>query len=275
MKTKGTIKKGGRSRGFSLLELLAVMSIMAMLTTLAVTSYFSAIRGMTRRSAVKHLANTLILARQRACMEGTRVSVMIFNEIIGYDAAQPRLAPSYVVCKAMGRISYLGNGALVDEFEPLDKMFGVSAAGASSSYLGSFRLYNLTRGKWWNVVPTVTSVPLGGRASAYRTVAPYEIPAFGFVENTKVVNANRSDWQVGDSYGVEVAPVNALPRNFLFDTINDSISSVLTVTFQPDGSVADGGNGVTIKILTTQVPITGSSVSVKSDGSITYDEKWN
>ena len=62
-----------KDAGFSLLELLAVMSIMALLTTLAVTSYFSAVRGMGRRSAVNNLANTLIQARQRACMDNARV----------------------------------------------------------------------------------------------------------------------------------------------------------------------------------------------------------
>ena len=60
-----------KKRGFTLIELLTVMSIMGMLTTIAVTSYFSAIRGMARRSALKHLADTMVSARQRACMEPT------------------------------------------------------------------------------------------------------------------------------------------------------------------------------------------------------------
>ena len=72
-------------KGFTLVELLTVMAIMAMLSTIAVSSYFTAIRGMARRSALKHLANTFVLARQRACMEGASMSVMIFNEITGYD----------------------------------------------------------------------------------------------------------------------------------------------------------------------------------------------
>ena len=112
-----TIGKTGRRsrRGFSLLELLAVMSIMAMLSTLAVTSYFSAVRGMTRRSAVKHLANTLVVARQRACLEGSRMSVMIFNEVSRYEGSKEIVIPSYVICKEVGRISFISQDKLVDE----------------------------------------------------------------------------------------------------------------------------------------------------------------
>ncbi len=258
-----------RRRGFSLLELLAVMSIMAMLTTLAVTSYFSAIRGMTRRSAVKHLANTLTLARQRACMEGTRVSVMVFNEVAGYDdAGNVKIAPSYVVCKEIGRISAISGGKLVDEFAPLDKMFGT--ATLSADYLGSTRLYNLSRGKWSNVLPSVKDATLTSRGSSYRNGQDYDIPAFGFVINTKVPNPNGATWAVGDSYGVEASPINSLPRGFQFDELQESLSQVVSVTFEPDGKASDK----LIRIRTTLPPITRSGVTVKSDGSVTYNEKW-
>ncbi|MBV5332606.1 hypothetical protein JZU54_03370, partial [bacterium] len=207
-----------------------------MLTTLAVTSYFNAIRGMTRRSAVKHLANTLILARQRACMEGTRVSVMVFNEVVGYeDGATPKLAPSYVVCKEVGRISYTSTGkkpALIDEFAALE-----------AGYLGSTRLYNLSQGKWSNVLPSVKEHLLTSRASALQKAKTgaellYDIPAYGFVVNKKVPNLNAAKWSVGDSYGIEVAPINSLPRNFEFDDLKESVSKVVCVTFEPDGSVS-------------------------------------
>jgi prepilin-type N-terminal cleavage/methylation domain-containing protein len=266
-------------RGFSLLELLAVMSIMAMLTTLAVTSYFSAIRGMTRRSAVKHLANTLILARQRACMEGTRISVMIFNEVTGYDnAGQPNVAPSYVVCKEIGRISFKGAGTVVDEFAPLDKMFGGVTSQAELTSQGEFasvRLYNLTQGKWWNVYPKVLKVAPPDRTSALQAAKGsdkvYEIPAFGFVENTRVTNPNNASWTVGDSYGIEAAPINSLPRGFEFEKLKQDLTKVVCVTFLPDGTTKDEGP---IAISTTLAPVTRNTVQVESDGAITYDEKW-
>jgi hypothetical protein len=235
---------------------------------------------MTRRSAVKHLANTLILARQRACIEGTRVSVMVFNEVVGYeDGATPKLAPSYVVCKEVGRISCVssvdGSEQLVDEFAPLDKMFGTAALEAG--YLGSTRLYNLSQGKWSNVLPSVKEHLLTSRASALQKAKTgaellYDIPAYGFVVNKKVPNLNAAKWSVGDSYGIEVAPINSLPRNFEFDDLKESVSKVVCVTFEPDGSVSQVAS---LAIRTTQLPITRSKVNVSTDGSITYDEKWN
>jgi prepilin-type N-terminal cleavage/methylation domain-containing protein len=92
-------------RGFSLLELLAVMTIMVMLSALAVTSYFAAVRGMARRGALKNLVNTLVLARQRACMESSCFSVIMFNEVSGVNSGD--LTPSYIVAKGLGQLSYI------------------------------------------------------------------------------------------------------------------------------------------------------------------------
>ncbi len=270
MNTKG--KKRKRSRGFTLLELLAVMSIMAMLTTLAVTSYFSAIRGMTRRSAVKHFANSLILARQRACLEGVRVSVMVFNEITGYDGSDPTVVPSYVVCKEVGKISFISQGKLIDEFAPLDKMFGTEAA--SASYLGSMRLYNLTQGKWWNVKPSVEKHDLTGRGSAYQPSKVYTLPAYGFTKNMNVQNPNDATWNVGDTYGVEASPPGSLPKGFKFVELDgasnnepDNVSKVVCVTFLPDGTAQ---RDETIRIRELLPPNTTAKIEVKSDGSINY-----
>lgn len=264
MRTKGN--KRTRRRGFSLLELLAVMSIMAMLTALAVTSYFNAIRGMTRRSAVKHFANSLILARQRACLEGVRVSVMVFNEITGYNAKnEPEIVPSYVVCKETGRITAISQGKLIDEFASLDKMFP-KPAGMSAGYLGSMRLYNLTQGKWTQVFPWAESHNLTGRHSSYLPKS-YEYPVYGFTKNTNVKNSNEATWEVGDMYGVEAAPPGSLPKGFQFRQLDDDVDRVVCFTFMPDGT-AQAAKSIDIDEL--MPPNTKAGVKVESDGSINY-----
>jgi len=270
MNTKG--KKRKRSRGFSLLELLAVMSIMAMLTTLAVTSYFNAIRGMTRRSAAKHFANSLILARQRACLEGVRVSVMVFNEITGYDGSNPTVVPSYVVCKEVGKISFKSGDMLIDEFAPLDKMFGTAAA--SGSYLGSMRLYNLTQGGWWQVKPSVEKHDLTSRGSAYQPSKSYTIPAYGFTKNSNVKNSNDATWKVGDTYGVEASPPGSLPKGFKFVELDgasnnepDNVNEARFITFLPDGTAQ---RAETIRIRELLPPNTMAKIEVRDDGSINY-----
>ncbi len=269
-----------KSAGFSLLELLAVMSIMALLSTMAVTSYFTAIRGMTRRSAVKHLANSIILARQRACLEGVRVSVMIFNEVSGYDADnQPIVVPSYVVCKEVGRVTTISGTKLVDEFTPLDQMFGVRTDDThdeqlSSGYLGSMRLYNLTAGKWWQVTPEAVAHNLTSRYSPYSQKSR-TIVAYAFEENSRIPNANRATWAVGDVFGLEAAAPGALPTGFKFknldgssDALPENLNQSAVVTFLPDGTAQED---VEITIKELMPPAMTADILVKKDGSIRYD----
>ena len=275
-----------RRRGFSLLELLAVMSIMAMLTTLAVTSYFAAINGMARRSAVKHVVNSLILARQRACMEGTRVSVMFFNEFKGYKkdevgvpTTEENLIPSYVVCRELGRLSYVNGKQIGDEFGELGKMFGTTKL---DNYAGQMRLYNLTHGGWWDVRPWVS-----GDTSDFSVdcTFPYSETILGQNPDSAMagyafvmVNDKTSGTVAGDSYGIEAAPIGALPRGFVFSGLDNQDSDPITINFLPDGRLDTSTGGKSqVKIVETRLPSKQPSNTVKvgSDGSITYGEIWN
>ena len=256
-----------RESGFSLLELLAVMSIMALLTTLAVTSYFSAVRGMGRRSAVNNLANTLIQARQRACMDSARVSVVIYNEVKGTEAED--ITPAYVICKAVGRITYYVNNKLVDEYTALETIFSTDSLG--SSYKGALKLYNLTRGGVSYVYPWVQAYPLRNHASAY-TDEVYTINAYAFEINPHIpAREGGNVWEVGDSYGVEAAPVQTMPRGFFVDNIGVSQTEVEFVTFLPDGRAL---SQTTITIGERRPPNKSVSMTVSTDGSITYNESW-
>ena len=281
MRSKNDRVKRSARRGFSLLELLAVMSIMAMLTTLAVTSYFSAIQGMTRRSAVKHFVNALILARQRACLEGTRVSVVLFNEVTGYEKDRELVAPSFVVCKEIGRISFVEANKFGDEFSDLGSMFNnaqTETLKQNASYRGSIRIYNLTQGRWSQVRPWVSIEQVSDRESALKPGTLYDMSVFAFQEYTtsEVPNANRATWKIGDSYGIEASPINSLPRGFEFVGMetdgNNSSTKSKCITFQTDGR-STGDNGM------IQIKVVGSSLkttlNVQAEGSITYNEKWN
>lgn len=278
--------------GFSLLELLAVMSIMAMLSALAVTSYFSAIRGMARRSAVKHLVNTLVLARQRACLEGTRISVMIYNSVSGYDKVSNEeiVVPSYVVCKEIGKISYQDNDYLIDEFASLDKIFGSGEKLDDLKEDGernSIRIYNLTNGGWWEVYPKVMEKNgvFTDRQSALEIAknpnsnVKYDIPAFAFVKNKSVANPNQpSSWEVNDAYGIEAAPVNSLPRGFWFEKIKDKTDlGVICFTFLPDGTAIFDSDNDKGEVVLEEMEKPNKTLKIKvekMDGSITYKEQW-
>jgi len=274
--TEGSVLPQRRRRGFSLLELLAVMAIMAMLATLAVSSYFAAVKGMAARSAKRHFENALVSARQRACIDGVRVSLMAFNEG-GFDSKgdidEDKLIACYVICKEIGRLSWASDNYLYDEFSDLKALFGEKVTDASdamrvsSSYTGGFRLYNLSQGSWTFVEPNVTLKKLGEgnsallytkalydtsstKASVVKTERTHRFTAYAFKKQTgtdsKLTGAGV--WHVGDIYGVEVSPVQNLPKGFKFNELNDDTKKdVQCVTFEPDGSIRGGQVSFTIQ----------------------------
>jgi len=268
----------GRRRGFSLMELLAVMAIMALLTTLSVTSYFGAVRSMTRRSAVKHFVETLRLARQRACIENARVSVVLFNDVTGENDSE--FTPSYVLCREIGRVSFVRPGLIADEFTEIDKIFGT--AKYSDSYRGSIRLYNLNEGRWSNVYPWVEPYEISARYSAsghaFLTTSErqngYSLNAFAFRENPNAPNKKNASWEIGDPYGIEAAPIGTLPRNFQFSQLSSSDATPITVTFSPDGTAKVTGGATTFRIVEMQPPNKHSDIKIKSTGDVDYDGKW-
>lgn len=236
-------------RGFSLLELLAVMSIMALLSTLAVTSYFSAVRGMANRSARRNFENSLVLARQRACIDGTRVSLIAFNEVAAYDTdgkTVKDMAASYVVCKEIGRLSLVSGIYLFDEFSDLEQLFGknTSADSSSSTYRGGTRLYNLDVGSWTLVKPYVVEGNEGTQVQLLYSDVSYQFKSYAFEmmsgTGTKSTGTGTREWKAGDAYGVEVAPVQALPKGFTFGELSDTdLTDVQHVTFEPDGTATE------------------------------------
>jgi len=269
---RGLARMRKNRSGFSLVELLAVMAIVAMLSTLAVTSYFSAIRGMASRSASDNFYNALMMARQRACIDGCRVSLMIFNEAANFDPASGKvsdLAASFVVCRELGRISYVSGSYLFDEFSDLGAMFQEGSAGASSKFAGTIKLYNLTEGAWSLVSPFVKRQKVGGA----NTVLPYSgkndsIEAFALEK----VDAGGVTWDTGDSYGIEVAPVKALPKGFEFAELNNTLTSdqalkdVKSITFEADGTAV---KNATFTIRSRDANAKGTSFSVGKSGDIT------
>ncbi len=286
--------------GFTLMELLAVMAIMAVLTTFAVTSYFAAINGMAKRSAVKHVVNTLVLARQRACMEGVRVSVVFFNEMKGYEkdsdgelltsSGHEILSPTYVICRAVGHLSYVdSSGVIGDEFADLDKMFGTEDLG--ESYAGRMRIYNLTLGGWWDVKPWVDRQKIRessdvGEAGSYvfpysegilgETEVPGAIMGYKFLFKTSDAK-NTSGTCVGDAYGIEAAPANTLPKGFVFRNLESYSDLPICIHFKPDGSLDTSHNGASsITILQKRGTAQSSNtISLNAQtGEISYSDTW-
>jgi len=274
--------------GFSLLELLTVMSIMAILSTLAVAGYLSAVRGMAKQRAIGGVSNALVLARQRACTEATKTTVVCFNvwtggELIsGASTSEKRKActPTYVICKTIGTFTYVNGNILGDEFTPLDRIFGLSlSVQEQQSAYASLRLYNLTRGGWSDVYPTVRRMPYQGGTDAgamsfpatdpLRTEAPSILLCFDAKKTANIPGG----WKVGDAYGIAVSPVAVLPKNIFFggglspDSSNSESSTppMLLFTFFPDGRA----ESKTVQLLSLEPTLaTFKTIEVTTDGDV-------
>ena len=77
--------------------------------------------------------------------------VVMYNEVTGPEDEDVR--PSYVICKSIGRITYVTGDNLVDEFTALDTVFSTDDLGPN--YKGAMKLYNLSEGGFSYVYPWV------------------------------------------------------------------------------------------------------------------------
>jgi len=269
------MKSKKNRRGFSLMELLAVMAIMGVLATVAVTGYFSAVRGMSRRRAVSNLVAMLQQARQRACIDGTRMALVCYN--IKNDAASSDLqtvTPVYVVCKALGRVTSVQNGMIGDEFTPLNTLFSMSAANSSSvtpDTFGSRRVYNISRTGWTDVENTVVDATYSDDLTSGLTGLPFQPPPKLLWCFKKASGGNdTANWQMGDLYGIEATPIAFFPKNVYFRELGASSSKQINVMFKPDGSATP----TTISII-AQDGKEISTITVENNGTIKGGDKVN
>jgi hypothetical protein len=245
---------------------------------MAVTSYFAAARGMARRGAIKHLVNTLTLARQRACMDNARVSVVLYNQVSGIVDAdlggtEKAVIPSYVVCKEVGKVTMFSSPHIIDEFNALDTVFSTDSTRSDG-----FKLYNLTEGGISYVYSYVENMAkaskINGRDSPYKhrdSNDEEKINAWAFKINSSV-STFTVNWNVGDSYGIEAAPVQTLPRSFEIQSLGSDYKKIVVITFLPDGRALASK---TITVAETRKPLLSSSITVSDKGKISYNGKWN
>jgi len=266
-------------RGFSLMELLVVMTIMGTLLALGAVSYFAAIAGMAQRSAVDHFMSTLTVARQRACMDSTRVGVVWFNESV--DGSATNVVPTYVVCKAIGRVSEVNGNHIYDEFTALNEMYGLANSSderIDMNKLKGLRIFNMTQGSMSLVIPRAVEKQIT-LPSPYSKLKgnSNQLPDFKFYGFRQHSRSRTWSWQAGDIYGVASAEPRTLPKGIVFSSLTDGqettqVTDNNCIWFYPDGSVA----GRTIRLRDTKQK-KSCSFTVNNDGSITPAGRvsWN
>jgi len=264
-----TMKKKNKL-GFSLMELLAVMAIMGILSTLAVTGYFSAVRSMARRRAVSNLMAALMQARQRACIDGTQTALVCYNVKSDANSSDLKtIAPTYVVCKALGRVTCTdpkldgagGTPVFGDEFTPLDTIFNMG-----DSTFGSRRLYNLSQTGWTDVSAFVAPGAYSGNQQMKSPISgdDFGSPALLWCFIKAQGGVDNAGWKIGHMYGVDVSPPASFPKNVFFggNLSGGNNTAQINVMFYPDGRAKSANIDVVAqdgkKIATITVENTGN-----------------
>jgi prepilin-type N-terminal cleavage/methylation domain-containing protein len=213
-----------RSRGFTLLELLVVVTIMIFITLIVVLNYFGGTRSAGYAAANRNVFDALMLARQRACMDGCRTFLCLLD------------STNYVIVRSIGTISDVkpsdSVGQLHDYYSDL-----AAYAGATNGIM----LVNMTR-------PSVTGTLKNATCQSSLITNYYDY--FGNfnadISKIAVTTPNIADWHPGDTYGIELHTRQALPAGFYFCDVDDTGKpqgsppthvTYAEVRFRPDGTL--------------------------------------
>ena len=250
-------------RGFTLVELLVTMGLMALLATVSIGGYYGAVRGMTERGAKQDVVAFLRLVRQRALIDQVPTAVIFTNRRLSADNLElgesARVVGEAIAIRQVGRITYVDKSYVSDEFGDLEKTYSVAADGGSSASKITMRLYCMQNQnvRYSDVLDHVTSVELGLE------------PFFGVGlngENTSVTLPDKktkfeqkgktawafqvlggfNSWRVGDAYGTEIASLQ-LPHGYVFRSsipsqVGQSSDAGNPCFFNPDSASALGMN---------------------------------
>ncbi len=202
------------------MELLVVMAIMLTLSTILVAGYFGMTRAASYTAAESEVFNLLQLARQRACMDGTKVFFMLID------------SNSYVLVHGVGELTRdMGS----QTFNGRHRIYDAYADHHVYTGFGSkLRVWNMDKNVYADDV-SISLVPstedtYEGSGDRYRRQI-YTLDAI------LPKPAEYSSWKKGDRYGFELYPRQMLPKGFYF-----GIQSIGTlpnndkIVFAADGS---------------------------------------
>lgn len=278
-------------KGFTMIELLVVMSIMAFLGVAATNGYALLSRGMRERSAVAAASALLKSAKERADIDQSKVVVYCYNRLIA-DNENGKEGNAIVVgvmtaIRRGGRLSRVDGEYLYDEFGDINLLFpSFSSDKNYSSDNNEHRQNNLSGHSGMRLWKFSES----GGSMQYSMVADTVWTELGNTEtifddptgsgktncvmsafyNLKQSN-NEPSWKAGDAYGFEIGETQ-LPYGYIFkQTIPSNVESpslVDTFVFDGEGTSSDQS----IDVWSTKPDSGGNPRPFKRAGRATSDK---
>ena len=143
-------------RGFTLIELIVVIGLMALLSTISIGGYFAASRGMAARGVMQDTASIIRQAMQVCLIDQVPTAVLFSNRRLGKREDGGEAYGTAVAIKMAGRISYIANsgktstgkslpgggGMLVDEFADWNQSYPMDASDSGKQR--AVRLYQMS-----------------------------------------------------------------------------------------------------------------------------------
>ena len=208
-------------KGFTLVELLAVMGLMGLMAAMAIGGYSAVVRGMSDRAALDAAKGLADAAWQRAIMDGKRTQIYLFDEVLKTDSEMSAgmVSGVAIAVRPVGRISAISGNLFCDEFSDLESSYGVVGEsdtddGDKKENKSNFRLYNLAQTNYAVVKEYVspyefsedTLVTTSGNKEVFEQ-RDFTIYGFEYVSGAK--------FKVGQEYGKEFM-VTRLPPGYTF-----------------------------------------------------------
>ena len=207
-------------RAFTLLELLTVVSIMALLGVASSSGYQAMVRGMRERGAVAGASAVLRGAKERACVDRVPTAVFCYNRMLreagGSEQANAVVVGEMVAIRRAGRVSAARGNYIFDEFGDFAGQ-QLTDEEDDLKKSGGRRLYRFGGGEMTDMRYSIVA------EAGFRTDSEQ---IFTFTHGTTNIelcayyNLKKSDrepsaWKAGHAYGFEFATLQ-LPAGFVF-----------------------------------------------------------
>lgn len=228
------------SAAFTLVELIVVIGLMALLSTISTAGYFAVTRGMAARGVIQDTASLIRVAMQSCLVDQVPTAVLFCNYRDDQEAKGGDCYGKAIAVRMAGRVSYLasasvngGGNLLVDEFADWDTSYSTRPS-TGNAQLG-IRFYNMSRDKLKGGILRCSSlmcsyvmqtsfstdymISTGKKVEEWCSSANKDGNRYrwGLPFHPKNDGISMSEWKIGDAYGTEIGQLT-LPRNYIFGT---------------------------------------------------------